>query len=189
VTNFTAAAVRTSARRARTRGFGVVELCITLAVLAIAVGLALPSFSAWIQNSRTRGAAESIQTGLQLARSEAVRRNANVGFALNPAPGVMWRVCCDAAGAVVQQRSLAEGNASGLVLTQPAEVGTFTFNGLGRVANWSTTWGNAYPITVAPAQSGDALRSLRVELGASGTVRMCSGRAGETVASCLGQGG
>ena len=41
---------------------------------------AAPSFSDWIRNTRIRTAAEAFQNGLQLARAEAVRRNAWVRF-------------------------------------------------------------------------------------------------------------
>ena len=63
-------------------GFSLVELMVTVAVLSLLMTLAVPSFAEWIQNSRIRTAAESIQNGLQVARAEAVRRNARVEFAL-----------------------------------------------------------------------------------------------------------
>lgn len=63
-------------------GFTLIELVITLAVLAILLAFGLPSFSTWTQNSQIRTAAGAIQNGLQLARSEAVRRNAPIRFQL-----------------------------------------------------------------------------------------------------------
>ena len=72
-----------NARRcALERGFSLVELMVTVAVLSLLMTLAVPSFNEWIQNGRIRTAAESIQNGLQVARAEAVRRNARVEFAL-----------------------------------------------------------------------------------------------------------
>ena len=57
-----------NARRcALERGFSLVELMVTVAVLSLLMTLAVPSFNEWIQNGRIRTAAESIQNGLQVA--------------------------------------------------------------------------------------------------------------------------
>ena len=57
----------------RSRGLGDVY---KRQVLGIMLALGLPSFVETIQNMQVRTAAESILDGLQIARSEAVRRNA-----------------------------------------------------------------------------------------------------------------
>lgn len=64
----------------RQRGFTVVELVVTIAVLALILMTAMPSVATWMGNTRIRNVADSIQNGLQLARGEAVRRNQNVSF-------------------------------------------------------------------------------------------------------------
>lgn len=64
------------------RGFSLVELVVTLAIMGILLALAMPSYRAWIVNVKIRSTAESIQSGLQLARAEAVRRNTAVMFQL-----------------------------------------------------------------------------------------------------------
>jgi type IV fimbrial biogenesis protein FimT len=58
----------------------MVEMAITIAVLGILMASALPSLGNWMVNARIRNTAESIQEGLQKARSEAVRRNQSVTF-------------------------------------------------------------------------------------------------------------
>ena len=58
----------------------MIELCIGLAVLAMLIAFAVPGMRGWLLNSQLRSTAESIQNGLQLARSEAVRRNVFVTF-------------------------------------------------------------------------------------------------------------
>lgn len=63
-------------------GFSLIELIIALAVLSVLLALAAPSFKAWISNTKIRTAAEVIQSGLQMARAEAVRRNALISFQL-----------------------------------------------------------------------------------------------------------
>lgn len=59
-------------------GFTMVELMITVAILAILVALAVPSFTSMINSSRLAAQANELVASLQLARGEAVRRNARV---------------------------------------------------------------------------------------------------------------
>ena len=63
-------------------GFTLIELMITLAVLGILISLAVPEFRLAIQNAQIRRAAESAMNGINLARAEALRRNAVVRFQL-----------------------------------------------------------------------------------------------------------
>lgn len=51
---------------------------VTLGVAAIMVGLAVPSLTVFVQNSREDAQADTIISSLQFARSEAVKRDANV---------------------------------------------------------------------------------------------------------------
>jgi len=59
-------------------GFTLVELMITIAVLAILIALATPSFTSVINSNRLTAQANNLMADLQLARSEAVRRNRKV---------------------------------------------------------------------------------------------------------------
>jgi type IV fimbrial biogenesis protein FimT len=60
------------------RGFTLVELMITVAVFAIVAAIAAPAMQAMVAASRLNGATSELVTTLQLARSEAIRRNASV---------------------------------------------------------------------------------------------------------------
>ncbi|MES2251742.1 MAG: GspH/FimT family pseudopilin [Pseudomonadota bacterium] len=64
----------------RQRGFTLVELVVTIAVLALILFAAMPSIGSWLENTRIRNVADSLQNGLQLARGEAVRRNQSVSL-------------------------------------------------------------------------------------------------------------
>jgi len=59
-------------------GFTLVELMVTVAVIAILAVVAVPGMTALINSSRLNGQAEEMVASLQLARAEAIRRNARV---------------------------------------------------------------------------------------------------------------
>lgn len=60
------------------RGFTVIELMVTVAVMAILAAIAAPSMTGLINSSRLSGQAGELTSALQLARSEAIRRNSQV---------------------------------------------------------------------------------------------------------------
>ncbi|TNF61933.1 MAG: prepilin-type N-terminal cleavage/methylation domain-containing protein, partial [Burkholderiales bacterium] len=59
-------------------GFTLIELMVTITVLAVLLGVGVPSFQATIQGNRITTAANDLVAALQYARSEAVRRGVNV---------------------------------------------------------------------------------------------------------------
>ena len=59
-------------------GFTLVELMVTVAVMVILAAIAMPSMTAMIDNGRVAGQTEELVSSLQLARAEAIRRNARV---------------------------------------------------------------------------------------------------------------
>ena len=57
------------------RGFTLVELMVTVAVVGILATVAVPSMVGFVNTSRLAGASEELTASLQLAKSEAIRRN------------------------------------------------------------------------------------------------------------------
>jgi prepilin-type N-terminal cleavage/methylation domain-containing protein len=57
----------------REHGFTLMELMITIVILCILLGLAIPGFSSWLPKYRLRGAARDIYSNLQLAKMTAVK--------------------------------------------------------------------------------------------------------------------
>ena len=68
--------------RVAERGVTLVEMIVVMAIVAMLVMMAAPSLSRWVINARIRTTAEAMESGLQLAKSEAVARNTRVRFQL-----------------------------------------------------------------------------------------------------------
>ncbi len=62
----------------RAAGFSLLELMVTLTVIAIVVGLATPSFRNFTRSTRVTSLNNDFVTALNLARSESVRRSVPV---------------------------------------------------------------------------------------------------------------
>jgi len=65
-------------RRRLQSGFTIIELMVVITVLAVLLGVGVPSFQTTIQGNRITTSANDVVAALQFARSEAVRRGVNV---------------------------------------------------------------------------------------------------------------
>lgn len=177
------------------RGFTLIELMIAVVLLALLLGLGLPSFSQWLQNSQIRTAADSTLSGLQQARAEAVRRNTLVEFVLTATPplqantpavaanaaGPHWMVRVFQVGGVftsadyIRGRSNTEGTPNA---TFAANQASWVFSALGRGCLWNAGAGRCDPppadltINITNAVGG-ANRPLRIVVTPGGQIRMC----------------
>lgn len=165
-------------------GFSLIELMIAIALLGIVLAMGFPTYTAWTQNVRIRNTAESMQNGLQIARAEAVRRNALVQFVLGANSD--WTVGCvnvvpdndgdgeDDCPALIQSRPTAEGATADIIVTPtPGGSTTVVFNALGAVENAPVPFSqldvDVSSSVLAPSES----RELRLTLGIGGDVRLC----------------
>ena len=65
-------------RIAHMRGFTLIELMVTVMVLAILMMVAIPSFNSALVNYRLTSISNTFVASAQLARSEAIKRNSRV---------------------------------------------------------------------------------------------------------------
>jgi len=167
---------------------------VTITSLLLAMGI--PAFTAWIQNSQNRAAAESVLNGLHVARVEAVKRNTQVRFDLTNGSGlVAWNVGCvnvtATCPASIASRSSENATANARVgistttIPTPVPAGHFataisagtgleagvTFNGLGRIASENLGF-DVTRVDVTNATAADARRFV-IFITNGGQIRMC----------------
>ena len=180
-------------------GFSLIELVITVAIMAILMKLSMPSYAAWVGNQQIRASTESIIGAIQIARMEAMKRNARVMFRLTDASNSSsdWRIClvplngtdCDPLQADIQTRTSGEESAQARVgvstLSSSINAGSFasplpiggtpasiTFNGLGRPVTVGFT--NISRIDVRHATlAGTDQRRLAIMMTPAGSARAC----------------
>ena len=173
-------------------GFNLIEVMVSLTVLAILIALGAPSFGEWLQNQQIRAATEAIVNGMQVARGEAIKRNLAVQLTLDP-PTAGWTVCeatkqpCDSTlladpvkvQDVIQNRSGQEGTRNANVKPTPDGAIAVTFSPLGSVMIKNSD--GTSPLTqvdVVNTQgdcmaAGGTRRCLRVVVTGGGSIRMC----------------
>lgn len=80
-------------------GFTLIELMVTISILAIAAAFAVPSFQSIIEGAKHRGVISDLNASVALARSEAVKRGVPVVLAAKVAGanglGKGWRIFVD----------------------------------------------------------------------------------------------
>lgn len=175
----------------RNRGISVIELMIAISVLALLIGLAAPSMSAFLRNSQVRSVTEALQVGAHIARGEAVRRQRQVVLFRTASASCANATNADASGGfwAVRTIPLVAGEAvetihcgalgdvaAGVTITGPTAL---CFNGAGRlVANANPGIGGTACAAPAAINNLDVTatgsdRPLRVVVTLSGKVARC----------------
>lgn len=158
----------------------MIEMMIAITIISISLAVGIPSYRTWVQNTQIRNAAESIQNGIQRARGEAVKCNANVAFTLGTASSWVVTHASDcgglAAGSTVESRSGSEGSKNVTVTVAPAGppvATTITFSNLGTVATNADGSATLTRIDLDSSAATADRRKLRVAIGLGGNARVC----------------
>ncbi len=174
----------------RRRGFSLVELMIALALFATLLTLGAPALSTFLNNNQIRTATNAMQTGLQLARAEAVSRNVTVFFSLTDGPsngcalsnnGSTWVVsladptgrCGDAVNTAPSQIIQIRPGTDTRKAVITANQSQITFNGLGR-ASGALNMCIGLSADNGNCASSSTEQRLRMTVGASGQIRACN---------------
>ena len=158
------APLRLQASARRDQGFTLVELMVVVTIVAISATLAAPGFSQMIANYRVRSGAESIVNGLNYARSEAVRRNSAVSFAL-VSGGSGWTVSQVSPSTALQSRS--DNDSPGTTVASSSVSTSVAFIPTGLVQSGT----QMTQVTVSSSTSGTDSR--RINIFGGGLIRMC----------------
>lgn len=142
----------------RRQGFTLIELLVTLAVLAILATVAVPGFQRMMATNRVVADYNEILTGLNFARSEAVKRRAPVQFVAS-SNGVWEYSVSIVGGGELRSRSGRDGRTS---LTG----GTVVFNALGRRESCNAP--NGCMFSIASEVAG--IEERRAQVGVMGRV-------------------
>lgn len=86
--------------RSLQRGISMIEVMVAVAILAIMIGIGVPSLTSWMQNTQVRATAESLLSAIQLARAEAVRQNMRAQLLLTDSGGkASWTAIIESSSA------------------------------------------------------------------------------------------
>jgi type IV fimbrial biogenesis protein FimT len=173
-------------RTSHSAGFSLIELMIVVSIIIITSSIAVPSFKAWIQNTQIRTAAESIHSGLQKARTEALKRNTNIFFRLGA--NSAWTVGCvtvvttDADGdgiqdcpAIIDQRSSGEGSSSNItIIKDPPTATDVVFTNLGIKSSTAANQLTSVAVDMSTSiMAASDSRELNVTISSGGEARTC----------------
>lgn len=178
----------------RPRGISLIELMVTLTIVAVLTVLALPKLGTWVADSRVRTAAQALQDALRMARVESLKRSrigmlalTNAAPVLNAAPvanGTRWFV------QLAARPSDSADELKDLYVTGGTEVATeritlkgpalICFNALGQltpVGSTATGLSVACDTNDLPKEyqlsSSVGSKTLKVQVALGGQVRIC----------------
>ena len=153
--------------RTEALGFTMIELMVGIAIAALLVFLAAPSFTTFLRNSEVRSTSEAIINGLRAAKSEAARQNQRVMFSLAGANSASWSinlvgdpVDCANPGAAIQSFVKEEAGKNTKVTVTPNKLNV-CFDGVGRIVNQGTGGDHIMSIDVETVVACEA-RPLRI---------------------------
>jgi type IV fimbrial biogenesis protein FimT len=116
----------------RQRGFTLIELMIVVTLLAVMLGIGIPSFRGFIAGQRVKTIAYDFATALLVARSEAIKRNATVTIAPTGSWVGGWTVSTGTTPTILATQQPASNVT---ITTNPNPTASVVYQGNGRIAS------------------------------------------------------
>ncbi|BBL75094.1 GspH/FimT family pseudopilin [Methylomagnum ishizawai] len=189
-------------RRTQQHGVTLIEIIIGLVIASSLLMLGTVGFRDWTQNARIRAEAESVRSGLQLARVAAVQVNGPVRFQFTTsvddecvlsATGVYWVVSqANPAGQCANTNANPPGifqvgggdmdGATNAALN--SDQNTLVFTGTGQTQGNTTMTINISNSLGTCRAKGGTLHCLRVTVSTGGQIRMCDPAVPDGIGAC-----
>ena len=161
----------------RSAGFTLIELMVALALVALLLTVAIPSYQSLRQEQMVKAATMAVYTDMMLLKSEALKRNRNLQLILFNSGNDNWcyrisidgncNSCSDACSSIEGRKGVDAGEFPGILLT----------------ATYSESAAQVRPISFSPRRgtlpSGNITisssdTSMRVVTNNLGRVRTCA---------------
>lgn len=170
-------------RPCRVRGLSLIELMVTLSILAVLGALAAPSFTNMAERMRVSAVTDELVASIHLTRAEAIQRNGAVGMTRLTGTGCPslpsadvwscgWQVFVDTdrngSKATTEPTLQMFRITSGVNVVHSRSTATFTANRWGQVAGI-----NAFGFVVSPTGTGVSSKATRtICVNSGGRVRI-----------------
>lgn len=164
-------------------GFTLIEAMVVMAIIAIIMVVGVPSMDSWLVSQQVKAKSDAILNGMQLARSEAIRRNVRIHFIL--ADDSSWSVGCvtvvadtDGDGipecpASIQAKTASEAGTVDLLTLLPVGATRATFNGVGTLSANADGSPSLSQVDISKS-GGSTSANRRVLLTSGGQSRVCN---------------
>ena len=182
-------------------GFTTIELLITMAIVAVLVTLAEPSYSTFIEKRKITGGAEEIASFMMLARSEAVKHNQQTTVSFVRTGDTDWcigmmfesvfapcdcKISTDTDDKYCALKYTENGSTD--VVVEPQLISSSDYSGF-KLTAATTAFGGDQALTYDPVrgilaeptdlssftvQSNNAAYELSANISATGTVKICT---------------
>lgn len=161
------------------KGFTLLELMITIAVLAVVAAMGVPSMSRAMEKRNTIAAAEAIYSEIQLARSESIARSQTVF--MNVVEGAGWAIgfgddpACDPTdnAPACALPDVDDNNPITHLLTF-ADRDDVSIVTTANQITFTSQRGQATSATISVTSQGDVGYAVTINIGMLGQVSLCS---------------